>query len=253
MIFEGIKGKRVLITGASGGIGAEIARVFADYGAILGLHYLSNEKSVSELLKEITDRGVRAEIFQADLFISKSQNGLFREFTEKFGGIDVLINAAGAVYDYKHFSELPEDSFKKTFGLNVRAPFYMTSKAFVEMKKEGGGKIVNLSSANVKYGGSAKSLHYVASKAALESLTLGFAREGAKDNILVNAVRCGLIDTPMRKKIAGYTEEDFRKRMEMVPLKRAGTPRDIAQMVLFLAAETGDFITGEIFTVAGGD
>ena len=96
-------------------------------------------------------------------------------------------------------------------------------------------------------------MHYVAAKAALENLTLGFAKEGAEHNILVNTVRCGVIDTPMRTRIAGYSEEDFQKRINLVPLKRAGKPQDIARMVLFLAAETGNFITGEIFTVAGGD
>ena len=121
------------------------------------------------------------------------------------------------------------------------------------MKEHGGGRIINISSVNVKYGGSAKSMHYVASKAALDNLTLGFAREGAKYNILVNSIRCGLIDTQMRAKTEGYSEEDLKRRIDMVPLKRMGQPIDIARMALFLASEAGNFITGEIFTVAGGD
>ena len=178
---------------------------------------------------------------------------LVNNFVKVFGGIDVLINNAGAVYEYKHFSELSEKSWDATFALNVKAPFYLMASVFERMKKQGGGRIINVSSVNVKYGGSGKSLHYNASKAALESLQRGFAREGAKHNILVNSIRCGLIEKPMRTKIDGYSEENFRKRVDLIPLKRAGRPMDIARMALFLAAESGNFITGEIFTVAGGD
>ena len=84
-------------------------------------------------------------------------------------------------------------------------------------------------------------------------MTIGFAREGAKFNILVNSIRCGVIDTKMRTRIAGYNEANFKKRIDLIPLKRPGQPIDIARMVLFLASECGDFITGEIFNVAGGD
>ncbi len=252
-MFEGIKDKRVLITGATGGIGAGIAGLFAEYGARLGLHYQKNEEEAAKILDAVRSKTGEAELFRADLLSAGAAGNLVRAFVQKFGGIDVLVNAAGAIHDYKHFSELDEKSFEDTFGLNVKAPFYLTAEAFSRMKDQGGGRIVSLTSVNIKYGGSAKSLHYVAAKAALESLTLGFARDGAPHNILVNAVRCGVIDTPMRTKIAGYKEEDFQRRISLIPLKRAGSPLDVARMVLFLAAETGDFITGEVFTVAGGD
>lgn len=248
---EGIKGKRVLITGATGGIGAEIARLLGSYGARLGIHYSQNSDEAKALTQEL--RNTEAEIFQSDLADREARKNLLPAFIQKFGGIDVLINNAGAVYDHAHFSELKEDSFQKTFALNVEAPFYLSGQAFEDMRTHGGGRIINISSVNVKYGGSPRSFHYVASKAALESLTVGFAREGAQYNILVNAIRCGVIDTPMRTKVAGYSEEDFQKRINLIPLKRMGQPLDVAHMVLFLASECGDFITKEIFTVAGGD
>ena len=252
-MFEDIKDKRVLITGASGGIGISMAKIFADYGAHLGLHYQSNKEGVTQLLKEVLNKTEEAEIFQADLIDQRNRENLIQLFIKTFGGIDVLINNAGAVYDYKHFSELDEKSWQNTFDLNVKAPFYLIGKAFPYMKERGGGRIINISSVNVKYGGSAKSLHYVAAKAALDSLTLGFAKEGAKHNILVNSIRCGFIDTPMRAKVGGYSEENTQERIRMIPLRRMGQPIDIARMALFLASEGGNFVTGEVFTVAGGD
>jgi 3-oxoacyl-[acyl-carrier protein] reductase len=252
-VFESLKNKKVLITGATGGIGAAMANLFAEYGACLGLHYGSNSEGAKKLLEEVRSKTREAEILQADLLDSASRKELIPAFIKRFGGIDVLINNAGAAHDYKHFSELSEKSWQDTFDLNVKAPFYLMSDVFPHMEKQGSGRVINISSANVKYGGSAKSLHYVAAKAALDSLTLGFSKEGASHNILVNSIRCGVIDTPMRMKVSGYNEESFKNRIKLIPLKRVGQPMDIARMALFLAAETGNFITGEIFTVAGGD
>lgn len=252
-MFEGIRGKKILITGASGGIGSCMVALFADYGACLGLHYRTNREKTLDIVKEIGRKTGKTELFQADFLNSRSLKNLIKEFIKKFGGIDILINNAGAAFAYKHFSDLSEESWHHTFDLNVKAPFYLSGEAFHYMKEQGGGRIINISSVNVKYGGSAWSLHYCAAKAALESLTVGFAREGAKHNILVNAIRCGVIDTPMRTNIKGYDEEKFKKRIELTPLKRAGKSIDIARMALYLASEGGDYITGEILTVAGGD
>ena len=114
------------------------------------------------------------------------------------------------------------------------------------------GKIINISTVALKDAG-AKNLHYTTAKAALEELTAGLSKEGAKHNILVNSIRCGLIDTPMHTTVSGYQEELFQKRVELVPLGHTGEPLDIARMALYLASEGGRFITGECFSVAGGD
>ena len=252
-LFETLRGEKVLVTGASSGIGASIARLFASYGAYVGLHYRSGEEQARGLLEDILGNSGKAEIFQGDLLEIETRQNLVKSFIRVFGGIDVLVNNAGAVYDYVRFSELDEDSWDKTFTLNVKAPFYLSGDAFDHMKEHGGGRIINISSVSAKYGGSAKGLHYTSSKAALDSLTVGFAREGAKYNILVNSIRCGVIDTPMHTRIDGYSKENFERRISLIPLKRLGKPIDIARMTLFLASEGGDFITGQIFSVSGGD
>ena len=251
-MYETIRDKRVLVTGSSSGIGACIAKHFAGFGATVGLHYAHSKERALNVLKEIEEGSGHAKILQGDFLEPSVRSTLIPSFVEEFGGIDVLINNAGRVYDYKHFSELGEESWDKTFAVNVKTPFCLSRDAFVHMKKQGWGRIINVSSVAVKYVG-ANSLHYTASKAALETLMLGLSREGAKNNVLVNSIRCGVIDTPMRTTIAGYDEDMFQRRVNLVPLGRAGKPIDIARMALFLASECGDFITGECFVVAGGD
>lgn len=251
-MFEQIRDKRVLITGAGSGMGGTIARLFAEHGARIGIHYHSSESSAKKILEEVHGLGCRAELFQANLVRTVESEGLARSFIEEFGGIDVLVNNAGGLSEYQHFSSLSEDSFDQTYALNVKAPFFLGRVALESMKRNEWGRIINISSTAIKYSG-ASSLHYVSSKAAMESVTKGFAKDGAKHNVLVNLIRCGVIDTSMHQKIDGYSEEAFQRRVSLIPVGQSGNPKDIAQMALFLASECGDFITGETFTVAGGD
>lgn len=249
-MFEDLKGKRILVTGASSGIGACIANLLGSYGAIIGVHYRGNEKAATEITNSIIKQGSRAKAFKGDLLDASVRRNLIKSFIDAFDSLDVLVNNAGGVYGSKHFLELDEDSWDNTFVLNAKAPFFLAREAFSIMKGHGGGKIINISSISAKYGGSPQTLHYGAAKAALDSITVGLARAGAPYNILVNSVRGGFINTPFHKKIG---RDDLVERIKLVPLKRAGQPIDIARMVLFLASEAGDYITGEIFTIAGGD
>jgi len=249
-LFEDLKGKKVLVTGASSGIGACIADLLGSYGAVVGVHYRSNENGAMDIVSNINKQGGKAETFRGDLLVASVRANLLKSFIDVFGGIDVLINNAGGVYGFKHFLELDEESWDNTFALNTKTPFFLAKDAFFFMKEQGGGKIINISSISAKYGGSPQTLHYGAAKAALDSLTIGLARAGAPYNILVNSIRGGFMDTPFHKKIG---RSDLEKRIELIPLKRAGQPIDIARMVLFLASEAGDYITGEVFTIPGGD
>ena len=248
-MLKGIKGKRVLITGASGGIGSCMVLLLAEHQAKIGIHHHNGKKEAENLVQQVEKNQGCASPFQANL-LQDTGDALIKSFVERFGGIDILINNAGAVFGSKEILELDEISWGNTFRLNTQAPFFLAQSAFRFMKNNGGGKIIGISSISAKYGGSNKTLHYGASKAALEALNVGLAKAGAPHNILVNTVRAGFIDTPLHQKL-GRT--NLEKRIQAIPLKRAGKAEDIARMVLFLASEGGDFITGEIFTVAGGD
>lgn len=242
----GLDGKVALVTGASGGIGSAIAKALAAQGCAVAVHYSSDAASAKTVAAKIKAMGGRAELFKADLLTANAPKALVAACLKKFRRLDILVNNAGAILGGEHFFDMPATSWEKTFRLNAQAPFFLTREAFRVMKN--GGRVINISSVAAKFGGSARSLHYGASKAALEALTRGFAREGAPRGVLVNAVRAGVIDTPLH----GKFRKNMAERVAKIPLKRMGRPEDVAAAVLHLAAH-GDFVTGQILSVTGGE
>lgn len=232
-----LDGQVALVTGASGGIGSAIAKALAAEGCAVAAHYSSNAAAAKAL---------GGEIFKADLLATGAPKKLIAACMKKFGRLDILVNNAGAVLGGDHFLDLSENAWTKTLRLNAEAPFFLTREAFRVMKP--GSRIINISSVAAQFGGSARSIHYGAAKAALEAMTRGFAREGASKGILVNAIRAGVIDTPFH----GKFRKDMAKRVAMIPLKRMGRPEDVASLVLHLAAD-GNFITGQTISVTGGE
>ncbi|KPK42824.1 MAG: hypothetical protein AMJ78_01125 [Omnitrophica WOR_2 bacterium SM23_29] len=239
--------KSILITGATSGIGREIAIKFAREGWNIICHYFSSLKSAKELKQEIEKYNVDCRLIGADLS-SKRQ---LMSFIKKVEGlkIDALVNNAGTYVANKYFGKLSIDDIEKAFMVNSFSPMLLSSKIFVRMKERNFGRIINISSIAAKYGGSSYSMHYGCSKRALEGLTKTLAKEGAAYNVLVNTVRPGVIDTEFHRKFP----KDMGKRIKMIPLKRMGTPRDIAEMAYYLGSEKNDFITNEIITIAGGE
>jgi 3-oxoacyl-[acyl-carrier protein] reductase len=239
--------KTVLVTGATSGIGYEIAVKFARENWSVLCHYHSNEKKAQELKEAIVCQGVECYLLKADLSGEreiKNFAGNLKEFQ-----IDSLINNAGTYMVSKHFSDLTVDDMSKTFMVNVFAPLLLTSMIFLSMKKRRFGRIITISSIAAKYGGSAFSMHYGCSKRAIEGMTKTLAKEGAEYDVLVNTIRPGVIDTEFHKKFP----KDMRKRTAMIPLKKMGTPKDIADMVYYLGSDVNKFITNEIITIAGGE
>lgn len=248
-LFKDIKGKKVLITGGSGGIGSAMVELFAGFGAIVGIHYHRDKDKAERALATVTAAGGRGAIFEADLLIEDERAELIGQFTAAYGGLDVLINNAGGPIGNDQWSQIDIDSWRKTFSLNTEAPFYLSAAAWPALKA-GGGRIINISSIAAKYGGSDSTIHYAAAKAALETITVALAKRGAADGILVNSIRPGAIDTDFHKIFKRAT---FEARTELIPLGRLGRPEEVAQMALYLASKSADFITGQVFSVTGGE
>ena len=247
---QSLSGRRALVTGASSGIGAATAKLLAASGARVAIHYHRGRDAALELMEQIKVSGGEAMTLAADLVSPESRRTLVPLAIAALEGLDLLVNNAGAIIEPQPILELTESAWAQSFALNVDAPFFLAQQAFAHMVTRGGGKIINLSSIGVKYGGSATSLHYSAAKAALETVTHGLAKAGAPHQILVNAIRPGVIATPFHAQVA---PEALEKRIQMIPLKRAGTAEEVAQMVLYLASAAGDYITGQIFAISGGD
>lgn len=243
-----LRGKVALVTGASGGIGSATARALARHACAIALHYSSNRKYADKLEKELRGRGVPCRAFQADLLKAGASENLVRGVLKHFGRLDILVNNAGAVIGQEPFMDLNENDWDKTMRLHATVPFILSREAFKTMNKSG-GRIINISSVAAKFGGSERSMHYGAAKAALEAITVGMARQGARHNVLVNAIRAGVIDTPFH----GKFPKDMKSRVSLIPMRRMGRPEDVANTVLFLAGPGGDFITGQVLPVTGGE
>jgi 3-oxoacyl-[acyl-carrier protein] reductase len=249
MVFDGLRGRVALVTGASGGIGRAIAEELGHAGAAIAVHCHSNTEAAAGLADALQGQGGRAEVFQAALADTRDSEALVDAVVARLGALDVLVNNAGAVTGDHDFRDMTDEEWDRTIALNLKAPFFLARAAFRAMEARGGGRIINISSVGARFGGSARSMHYGAAKAGLEAVTVALARAGAPAGILVNVVRPGLIDTPFHGRFA----KDMAARIDLIPLKRMGEPVDVARMVAFLASDAGRFVTGQIFSVSGGE
>ena len=243
-----MKGKRILVTGASSGIGFQIAKDLLQMGATVGAHYRENRSSVEKLLDYAGPE--QCKIFQAEFNHTDQVMRLWSQYIEWSQGIDVLINNAGEAAKPEPVNKLSEDAWDQTFHVNVKAPWLLSRAALSVMTEQGSGRIINMSSVGVKFGGGIETVHYSASKSALEAITKSFAKAGAPHNVLVNAVRAGVTETSMHEKIGRH---DMSSRTNLIPLKRMAQPSEISQVVLFLAGEESSYVTGTILTAAGGE
>lgn len=239
-----MKSVYAIITGCNSMIGAAIARRLLDDGFDIAAHYHKGHERVDELAARYPGRVLP---LQAEL----DERGVVSIMeSAKSINVRVLVNNAATIVSETPADKLNWDIFGKTFAVNAIAPAMLALGCFERMKS-GGGKIVNISSVAAKYGGGETTLHYGMSKAALDALTANLARRGAQHGILVNSIRPGVMDTDFHAR--NTPGKDMKKRTAMVPLKRLGNPDELAAMVGHLVSKNGDFITGEIITIAGGD
>ena len=237
----------VLVVGASGAIGAAVARQLLADGRPVGLHYRSNAAAVTPMASAA---GTRASLLQAALDDEPACNALADRFIAAFPQASGLAVCSGEV-GWRDWRALEVADWNTVFFQHCIAPFLLARRLLPHFEKRGGGSIVYLSSISPKYGGSEKSLHYAAAKAALETAMLGLAKAVAASAIRINGVRAGLVDTPQQQ--AGRTPAELAARIEKIPLRRAGTPDEIASAFSYLLSDSAAFVTAQLLTVAGGD
>ncbi len=239
-----ISGKKAIVTGASRGIGKAIAIKFAEHGAFVGINFLKRYEKAKEVLMEVKkySDGI---LLQGNVGKFNEARKIVERFVDVAGKIDILVNNAG-IYKRNKFDELDEKQWDETIEINLKSCFNMCKNALPYIPK--GGKIIFISS-QLALKGSAHGADYAASKAGILGFMKSLALELAEKKINVNAIAPGTIDTDL---IASYTEEQRRKRMEEIPLKRLGFPTDVANVCLFLASDLSNYITGEVILVTGG-
>jgi len=248
MIYEDLKGKKVLVTGSSSGMGAATAIMFSEQGCFVGVHYFKTKAGGEKTLEKVkaNNDGV---LLQADVRDESQVSGMVEKFAKEAGGIDILVNNAGDLIDRQPFETATLDYHEDIYATNVRSVFLVTRAALAHLKKSK-GNIVNIGSVAGHSGGSIGSGIYAGAKAAVATYTIAIANEFAKYGIRVNSVLPGLIETRFHMR---YSSAERRKKVaERTPLGRNGTAEDIAKVVLFLASEAAGFITGEYIAVNGG-
>ncbi len=242
-----LNGKVALVTGAGRGIGREIALTLASYGADVIVNYNGSKEKADEVVKEIEKMGQKAVAVQCSVADFQACGEMITSMLEEFGHIDILVNNAGITRD-NLVMKMTEEDFDAVMDTNLKGTFNTIKHMYRPFLKQRAGRIINLSSVTGVLGNAGQA-NYAASKAGVIGLTKSMARELASRNITVNAVAPGFIATDMT---AAMTETAKEATLAQIPLKRVGEPKDISEMVAFLASDKASYITGQVISVDGG-
>ena len=239
--------KLAIITGGARGIGKQIALTFAKEGYNIAINYRTENEDLKNTKKEIEENNVKCFTFQGDVTNFKDCEQFVKQIVEEFGNIDVLVNNAGITRDTL-LMRMKEEDFKQVIDTNLIGTFNVTKNVSSYMMKARSGRIINISSV-VGISGNAGQTNYSASKAGIIGFTKSLAKEVASRNITVNAVAPGFIETQMTDVLKDDIKEEIAKK---IPLKRMGTPQDVANVVKFLASNESSYITGQVINIDGG-
>jgi 3-oxoacyl-[acyl-carrier protein] reductase len=244
-----LTGKVAIVTGASKGIGAGIAKGLGAAGAAVVVNYASSREGADRVVAEITSKGGRAIAVQGDVSKVADVRRLFEETRKAFGSLDVLVNNAG-VFQFEPLESVTEDEFHREFNTNVLGPILTIQEALKHFGAEG-GSVINISSV-ASLNATPDSVVYSATKGALDSITRVLAKELGSRRIRVNTIAPGGVETEGVHRI-GIIGSDFEKQMvSETPLGRFGQPEDIARVAVFLASEDAGWLTGERISASGG-
>jgi len=242
-----LKGKTAVITGASKGIGKSIAIKMAENGANIAIIYLSSSESANDVKKQAETFGVKAEIYKCNVSSFDETNSVCKKIAEDFGSVDILVNNAGIVKD-NLLLRMSESDFDDVVDVNLKSVFNFTKHLSRLIMKSNSGRIINITSVSGIMGNAGQA-NYSAAKAGVIGFTKTIAKEFAGKNITCNAVAPGFIDTDMTVNLP-QSVKDYADNT--IPMKRMGTPDEIANVVLFLASDMSSYITGEVIKVDGG-
>ncbi|TRO66372.1 3-oxoacyl-[acyl-carrier-protein] reductase [Christiangramia sabulilitoris] len=242
-----LEGKNAIITGGSRGIGKGIAQVFAKHGANVAFTYNSSSQSAEELAKELEEQGVKAKAYQSNAASFEEAQELINSVASEFGSIDIVVNNAGITKD-NLLMRMSEEDFDRVIEVNLKSIFNMTKAVQRTMLKQRSGSIINMSSV-VGVTGNAGQANYAASKAGIIGFSKSMAQELGSRNIRTNVIAPGFIETEMTAKLDEKTVQGWR---DSIPLKRGGSPEDIANACVYLGSDLSSYVTGQVIHVDGG-
>lgn len=242
-----LKEKVAVITGAGRGIGREIAKTFAGYGAKVVVNYNGSEENANALVAEITEAGGSACAYKADVSDFAQAEGLMKFAVEQYGRIDILVNNAGITRDNLVLG-MKEEDFDKVIDINLKGTFHCIKHVYRQMMKQRYGRIINMSSV-VGLEGNAGQVNYAASKAGVIGITKSIAKELGSRGVTANAIAPGFIKTDMTDALSDKQKDAM---LEHITVKRLGEVSDIAETAAFLASDKASYITGQVIKVDGG-
>lgn len=242
-----LKGKIAIVTGASRGIGKEIARLFISQGATVAFTYICAEEQALDVEKELTKNGGTVKGFRSDASKFEDAENLVKKVLEAFGTVDIVVNNAG-ITDDTLLMRMSEEQWDRVIDVNLKSCFNLTKAVLRTMLKARAGSIINISSV-VGVQGNAGQVNYSASKAGILGFTKSVALELGSRNIRCNAIAPGFIETEMTEKLDAEVVQGWR---DTIPLKRGGSPEDVANACVFLASDMSSYVTGQTLNVCGG-